>query len=125
VLVKLLVVGLGGFVGAIARYGISGWVQRGVTWPAGTFVVNVAGCLAIGVLLALVEDRQALGPQTRLFLMTGLLGSLTTFSTFGYETFEYLKTSDFRLALGNVAANVIVGVGAVAVGRIAGRALGG
>lgn len=119
---KLLVVGLGGFVGAVARYGLSGLahrVSRG-TFPVGTLAVNVIGCFAIGVLMALVEDRQSLGPSARVFLTIGLLGSFTTFSTLGHETFEYLRVGDLRLALGNVALNLVLGLGAVGLGRMLG-----
>lgn len=122
---KLLVVGLGGFVGAIARYGLSGLVHRWFSgaFPAGTLVVNVTGCLAIGLLMSLVEDRQLLSPGARLFLMIGLLGSFTTFSTFGYETFECLRENDLRGAALSVLANVFLGLGAVVLGRAVARLL--
>ena len=118
-MLKLLVVGLGGFVGAIARYGISGWVHRRVEgpFPTGTLAVNVVGCLLIGMLMHLVEDRQFLAPTTRLFLMVGILGALTTFSTFGYETVQLLRDGETHLALASVAANVILGIGGVLAGR--------
>jgi len=120
-MLNLLSVGIGGFVGAIARYGLSGLVHRYHEggFPYGTLVVNVLGCLAIGVLMSLVEDRQLFRPEMRSFLMIGLLGSFTTFSTLGYETFELLRDSEFRFAFMNVAANVVLGITAVAVGRIA------
>ena len=120
-MLNLLSVGIGGFVGAIARYGLSGFVHRYHEggFPYGTLVVNVLGCLAIGVLMSLVEDRQLFRPEMRSFLMIGLLGSFTTFSTLGYETFELLRDSEFRFAFMNVAANVVLGITAVAVGRIA------
>ena len=120
-MLNLLSVGIGGFVGAIARYGLSGLVHRYHEggFPYGTLVVNVLGCLAIGVLMPLVEDRQLFRPEMRSFLMIGLLGSFTTFSTLGYETFELLRDSEFRFAFMSVAANVVLGITAVAVGRIA------
>jgi CrcB protein len=124
-MVELVLIGLGGFVGAIARYGLSGLVHRyWQTFPAGTLVVNVLGCLVIGALISLVEERQLFAANTRLFLQIGLLGSFTTFSTLGYETFELMQSGDYWLAGINVGANVILGVGAVAVGMIAVRALG-
>ena len=94
-MVKLLIIGLGGFVGAICRYGLGGWVQRltGGTFPYGTLVVNVTGCFLIGFLLMLFEQRQLFSPTTRLFLTVGILGAFTTFSTFGYETLELLRSS--------------------------------
>ena len=124
-MLNLLSVGIGGFVGAIARYGLSGLVHRYHEggFPYGTLVVNVLGCLSIGVLMSLVEDRQLFRPEMRSFLMIGLLGSFTTFSTLGYETFELLRDSEFQFAFLNVAANVVLGITAVALGRMAVRLL--
>jgi len=123
--IKLLVIGVGGFIGAIARYGLSGLGQRWSpsSFPAGTLFVNVLGCLIIGVLMSFVQDRQWLSPNARLFLMIGLLGSFTTFSTMGYETVELLKGGSVGLAFANVAANVLLGIGAVLGGRAAARLL--
>ncbi len=115
---ELLAVGAGGALGALARYGLSGLVHRvyGGTFPYGTFVVNLVGCFAIGALAFLVEDRQLFGPSARLFLRVGFLGSLTTFSTFGHETFELLRDEEWSAVLLNVALNVIIGVSAVVAG---------
>ncbi len=123
---KILVVGLGGFLGAIARYGLSGLVHRrfGSSFPYGTLVVNLLGCLGIGVVLHLVEDRSMLGPTARLFVAIGILGGFTTFSSFGYETFELLEDREYRLALLNVAGNVVLGLLAVWAGRTLPRAIG-
>lgn len=122
---EILVVGLGGFCGALGRYALSGWVQRlsGSTFPWGTWTVNVVGCLAIGILMGLADTRLALTPEVRVFLGIGLLGSMTTFSTFGYETVELLRGSQPGLALGNIAANVVLGCGAVLLGRALVRAI--
>jgi len=116
---EILVVGLGGFCGAVGRWVLGGWVQRlaGPSFPLGTWVVNVAGCLALGALMGLVDSRLDVTPETRLFLGIGVLGSMTTFSTFGYETVELLRGGELALALGNVAGNVVVGCGAVVLGR--------
>ncbi len=118
---RLLAIGLGGFVGALCRYGLAGLVQTaaGPRFPAGTLVVNVLGCFAIGALAALVEGRLALSPEWRLFLLVGLLGSFTTFSTFGYETLELLRAGSFPAAALNLGAHVVLGLGAVALGRAA------
>lgn len=123
---KILVVGLGGFLGAIARYGLTGLLHRVAngTFPYGTLAVNVLGCIAIGVVLHLVEDRSMLGPTTRLFVSIGILGGFTTFSSFGYETFELLEDREYRLAFLNVAGNVVLGLLAVWVGRTVPRAIG-
>lgn len=122
---ELLLVGTGGCIGAVARYGLSGLAHRlfGASFPYGTLAVNVLGCLVIGAVLYLVEGRAALSLQARLFLATGILGGLTTFSTFGYETLELLRSQQPRLALLNVAANLALGLGAVWVGWVAMRLL--
>lgn len=125
-MVKILIVALGGALGAVARYGLSGLIHRHFKggFPVGTLAVNAVGCLAIGGLLYLVEDRSMLGPRTRLFLAIGILGSFTTFSSFGYETMELLREGAFGMALVNVAGNVILGLGAVWLGRILLKAVG-
>lgn len=114
----LVVVALGGCVGALCRYGLmelvgSRWRGR---FPAGTLAVNVLGCLAIGALMAVVEEREALSPNARRFLVFGLLGSFTTFSTFGWDTLALVREGDAPLALANAAASVLLGVAAVALG---------
>lgn len=125
-MLKLLVVGAGGFVGAIARYALSGVAQRYASggFPLGTLVVNVLGCLFIGALIGLVEDRSNLNATARMFVVIGLLGSFTTFSTLGHETVELLESGAFRHALWSVAANIVLGLGAVVLGRYGARAFG-
>jgi CrcB protein len=110
--VKLLAIGLGGALGALARYGVSGLVQRGTAFPVGTLAVNVLGCFLIGALF------ERLGPGARQLVVVGVLGGFTTFSAFGHETLELLRGGETRLALANVAANVVLGVGAVLLGRL-------
>lgn len=118
-LIKLLAVGCGGFFGAISRYLLSAWVLRltGDRFPWGTLAVNVLGCFLIGVLAQMALSREWLTPQWRLVLITGFLGSLTTFSTFGLETLMLLESGDLRGAVGNILLNVSVGLGAVILGR--------
>ncbi len=123
---KILIVGLGGFLGSIARYGLQGLVQRRMNspFPFGTLAVNVLGCLAIGVVIHLVEDRSMVGPNGRLFVAVGILGGFTTFSTFGYETYELLKDGDFLRGAMNAACSVFLGLLAVWVGRTLPRFIG-
>jgi len=123
--VRLLLVGLGGFVGAVARYVLSGLAHRLVqtTFPVGTLAVNALGCLALGAIMFLVDTRQAITPETRVFATIGVLGSFTTFSTFGYETVEMLRHGAFRPALGNVAGNLLIGMAAVVAGWSIARAI--
>ena len=120
-------VALGGAVGAVARYLVSGWVQTraDVPFPAGTFVVNILGCLILGALLAAAETRGALSAETRAFFAIGILGSFTTFSTFGWETVELMRAGRPALAFANVAGSLLLGLAAVWIGRALVRALAG
>ena len=118
---KILWVGLGGFLGSIGRYLLSGYVQhlmRGTGFPYGTLAVNVIGCFFIGFLAHWAEVRGFLSPETRLFVFMGLLGGFTTFSTFGNETMNLWQTGDSAAAVANVAAHVGVGLGAAWLGHI-------
>lgn len=114
----LLAIGLGGFLGALGRYGLALGVDRliGARFPYGILAVNVLGCLAIGILAGLVERGAALSAETRGFLAVGVLGSLTTFSTFGLQTVE-LGQEALAPALLNVALHLGLGIGAVLAGR--------
>ena len=123
---EILLVGVGGSLGAMARYGLSGLVhkQLGDSFPYGTLVVNLVGCLAIGCVLYLVEDRALLGPQSRLFAAVGIIGGFTTFSAFGYETLQLLRDGRFGAACLNVGCSVILGLFAVWLGRTLLRLVG-
>lgn len=123
-----LAVGIGGFVGAVARFQttlwLSGWsVQRfGRVYPFGTFVVNVVGCLLIGILMTLAVDKK-LPDLYQKKLVTGCLGSLTTFSTFSYETVGLIRENRPGLAMMFVVANLVVGLAAVVIGMGIARAI--
>ena len=119
----VLWVGLGGFVGAVLRYGVSHGVQAwaGDRFPAGTLVVNVLGCLAIGLLLGVTGRSTDLPEPARLMVVVGLLGSFTTFSTFGKETVDLIALGEPGRALLVVAGNLALGLPAVWLGaRLAG-----
>jgi len=123
-LVHGLLIGAGGFLGAIARYAMSGVVQRLAgfsSFPYGTLAVNVTGCIAIGLLAGWAETRQLVGPEARLFLLIGLLGSFTTFSTFGYETLALLRDGAILRASANVAFHVTLGLTAAWAGLVLSR----
>ncbi|HHN74672.1 MAG TPA: fluoride efflux transporter CrcB [Acidobacteria bacterium] len=115
-----LLVGLGGFVGSVARYLASGTVQRLfplLRLPGGTLLVNMTGCAVIGALGALVEYRGLFSPQARVLLMIGVLGGFTTFSSFGFETLELAREGHLGLGLVNVALQVGGGLVAVWLGH--------
>lgn len=123
---RLLLIGCGGFAGSVARYLVAGWAQRlapGGGFPAGTLVVNVTGCLLIGVLAGLAEERGVLGTEARALLMIGLMGGFTTFSTFGLETINLLRDGEPLAAALNIGASVVLGVLAVWVGLVLARML--
>ena len=116
---NILFVGVGGFFGSIGRYLLSGAVYQlfpNLHFPIGTTVVNVLGCFLIGFTSALVEFRNLLSPEVRVFLMIGVLGGFTTFSTFGYETIALLRDGAFLTGLANVLIQVIFGISAVWLG---------
>ena len=119
-----LIVGAGGFVGSVLRYWMSVLAHRWVdTFPIGTMLVNVTGCLVIGAFWGAAEYGDWFRPETRLLVTTGVLGGFTTFSTFGYETFALMNEGRYLAALGNISGNVVFGLAAVALGWIAGKAL--
>ncbi len=120
-IIRLGIIGAGGFVGAILRYLVSGWVQYrsgSLIFPFGTMSVNMIGCLVIGFMTWLVESRSMFSPELRSFVLIGLLGAFTTFSTFGNETLGLIRDNRIDLALINGGFQVIVGVGMVWLGRI-------
>ena len=88
-------------------------------FPWGTLAVNLAGCLAIGVLAGLVSSRQLLGPEARRFAMIGVVGGFTTWSTFGLETVQLLRGAEYARAAGNVGLHLMLGLGLVWVGYLA------
>ncbi|HEX2198310.1 MAG TPA: fluoride efflux transporter CrcB [Burkholderiales bacterium] len=109
----VLLVALGGALGSMARYKVSGWVlHHTMDWkfPAGTFAVNVAGCLIAGLLAGLAEKHEMLSADARLLLFTGLLGGFTTFSAFGLETMHLLRKGELLVAGSNVALSVAAGL---------------
>ena len=110
-------VAAGGALGALARHWITIALTRpGIRFPYGILVCNVAGCLAIGAIMWFVVRRPILPPAVRLGVVVGLLGSLTTFSTFGYDTIELSRQGHTAQAVWNVLANLALGLGAVALG---------
>jgi fluoride exporter len=121
-----LIVFLGAGIGGVLRYWMSPAVQNatnGWTFPIGTFSVNMLGCLVIGVLGQLAESKGLFQGTTRLFLFVGILGGFTTFSSFGFETFQLLKDGQILYAIANAVLQVLLGLLCVWLGWIIGRLL--
>lgn len=127
-MINILFVGIGGFIGSIARYLASGYVQQwtqSVGFPYGTMTVNLIGCFIIGLLSELADARGVFTTESRLFVFTGILGGFTTFSSFGNETINLLRDGEALPALANVSAHIIFGLGAVWLGRMVAHAIWG
>ena len=118
----LLWVGLGGFLGANARYLLGGWVSAkfGSLFPYGTFVINITGSFILGFFLAFAQDRAWVHPNWRLLFAVGFVGAYTTFSTFEYESMRLLQDGEFLLAAANLIGSVVTG----AIAVLSGIALG-
>ena len=111
-MIKLLSIGLGGFLGSIGRYLIDTRIERLFkgSFPYGTLAVNLIGCFLLGFIFTLTLERQIINPILRTAITTGFLGALTTFSTFSYETMSLLNNESLLLALGNIILNIIPGL---------------
>jgi CrcB protein len=122
---RIIVVGLGGFLGSVLRYLVSGWTHAllGERFPWGTLAVNVVGCFVLGGLAASAYEGEALGPSARLFLFIGVIGGFTTFSAFGYETVTLIEAGRGAAACLSMAANLGFGISAVWLGAVTTRAL--
>jgi CrcB protein len=119
-LFNILIVGIGGFIGSVLRYLVSGWVQQfsnSLDFPYGTLAVNLIGCFVIGFLGELAEARGLLASETRLLVFIGLLGGFTTFSSFGNDTLNLARSGQMFNALANVAVNIMFGLLLVWLGR--------
>lgn len=115
---KLLLIGLAGALGTLARYGLSGIVQRiaGGALPWGTLAVNVTGCFLAGLIWALIENRITVSGETRAIILIGFMGAFTTFSTFVLETGELMRDAEWFRVFGNLALQNIIGVLALFAG---------
>jgi CrcB protein len=121
---KLLIAGLGGFIGTIMRYLLNGIVYKALAYPLfpfGTLTINVLGCFFIGFFAGVTESRMSFTPEIRIFVQIGILGGFTTFSTFGYETFNLVRDGQFILGVGNILLSVFVGLTAVWLGYYLGQ----
>ena len=125
-MLRVAIIGLGGFLGAIFRYALTGLAHRiwATTFPIGTLIVNIVGCFFLGAVMYLVQSHGAMSPNARLFITIGLLGAFTTFSTFGYETIALVNDREFIYAVWNIISNLMLGLLAVWLGRLVMRAFG-
>lgn len=120
---RLILAGFGGLLGAMARYLISGWAQKqfGSLFPWGTAFMNIGGSFFIGFVMTLAIELAALSTEARIFLVTGVLGGLTTFSSFAYESVRLFQDGSTWLGLGNVMLNLVVGCLSVVLGILTAR----
>jgi fluoride exporter len=121
--VVYLMIGIGGVLGANARYLLSGWAANrfGTVFPYGTIIINVSGAILLGFLMAFLQDRAFVHPNYRLFLATGFCGAYTTFSTFTYESLVLMQNGSFLLAFINLFGSLAVGMIGVFLGFALGR----
>jgi CrcB protein len=113
---KLLLAGIGGFVGSALRYVLAGFVQNwsgSIRFPFGTLAVNLAGCLVIGFLSQLADTRGLFSAEARVLIFIGVLGGFTTFSAFGNETINLWRDGQSALAAANISAHLVLCLGAV------------
>nr|WP_044201361.1 fluoride efflux transporter CrcB [Oscillochloris trichoides] len=122
-MLNITAIAIGAALGANLRYVISVWASQrlGASFPYGTLMINLLGCFLIGVILSLANNRLQLSEPMRLFLVTGLLGGFTTFSSFGYETYSLINSGNWLAAIMYASTSMIVGLIAVFVGVGVGR----
>ena len=118
--INIICVGCGGFLGAISRYIISIYTSKQFLFkiPLGTLIVNVLGGFLIGLIMELTIKNNFISPQLKLFLTTGIMGGLTTFSTFSYETIVLIKEGNILLVILNILLNLILSLLGVVLGNI-------
>ena len=122
---ELFIVALGGALGAVCRYLAGNAISKAVgsALPWGTFLINLGGCFAMGLLMTVIVERELLPAAWRLFLCVGLLGGFTTFSSFGYEVLMLLAEGNILAAAGYAGGSVVFGLVAAGVGVLAARAI--
>lgn len=120
---KYVVVGIGGFLGAIARFWLGGYIanKMGGRFPYGTFVINCSGSFIIGFIMTILAERTHLSPNWRYLIPIGFVGAYTTFSTFEYENLRAVQDGNFVVAGLNIILSVTIGFIAVWMGVLAGR----
>ncbi len=115
----ILLVGIGGFIGATLRYILGGWIQSSfVNFPVGTLTINTTGSFFLGLIMYLSEYQGFFSEETRIFLTIGIIGAFTTLSTFGYESFRLLDDSKLTLLTIYLVSTVLFSMLAVYSGKI-------
>jgi CrcB protein len=124
-MLRWFLVGVGGFVGTLGRYWLSGVIARryGETFPLGTLAVNAVGCFIIGFLFYFFYERSLTSPTSRTVLFIGLLGGFTTFSSCGLQTFTLLRDGELSPALANVIASNVLCLALVWLGYVLAKAI--
>lgn len=122
---NLLAIGIGGFIGAVMRYLVSGWAHRilGSSFPYGTFIVNILGSFLLGFFLTLATTKTILPYPFKNLIAIGMLGAFTTFSTFSYETVMLMQSSLVWAMIWNILLNVLAGILALWLGIVVARVL--
>lgn len=122
----VLWVGVGGFLGAIARYLVDGWVaeRSGGSFPFGTLVVNLSGAFVLGLLFSLSVERGVLSAEIRAPMLIGFIGAYTTFSTLMLESWRLIEDGSVMLGAADLIGSVVLGLVAIVAGLALGRAIG-
>jgi fluoride exporter len=124
-LLKFIMVGIGGFVGAVARFWLGSYIigKLGTRFPYGTFVINISGSFLVGLILTLLDQKGQWDSNWRYLIPIGFIGAYTTFSAFEYETLRSVQQGEFLMSFLNVTLSVLVGFAAVWAGFAAGKAI--
>ncbi len=122
-MIKAAIIFVGGGIGSVLRYAMSGWVYAimGADFPYGTFAVNIIGSFVIAFFLTIADDRFLVSLNLKAFIAIGILGGFTTFSTFTYETLELFKNGSYITAATNIVGSIVVALLAAWLGNLVGK----